>query len=185
MASYGETWTHKAFIASRHQWARVGEILELKDQLCAVKFGLQQERIKGSEILSKLTTTRNLVSKTKQFPDDDVYVDLQSGDWPSKMEQVRTALNYKPPENSFIGNNRGDEKHTTSIVRNSKGKGKENDHENNDSTQITDISERQKFEKSMKAFYTGLQSMEDQIGMGTGLFSRDEFESHYYLKWST
>lgn len=184
MSSYGETWTHKAFIASRHQWARVGEILELKDQLAAVKFGLQQERIKGAEILSKLTTTRSLVSKVKQFPDDDVYVDLQSGDWPSKMEQVRTALNYKPPENSFIGNNRSDERHTTSIERNSKtSKGGDN-HDNNDASQITDLSERQKFEKSMKAYFTGLQSMEDQIGMGTGLFSRDEFESHYYLKWA-
>jgi len=184
MGSYGDTWSHKAMIASRHQWARVGEILELKDQLASVKFSLQQERIKGAEILAKLTTTRNLVSKIKQFPDDDVYVDLQSGDWPSKMEQVRTSLNYKPPENSFVGNNRSDERHTTSIQRNSKSKTDKDDHDNNDSSQITDLSERQKFEKSMKAYYTGLQSMEDQIGMGTGLFTRDEFESHYYLKWS-
>jgi hypothetical protein len=176
-ASYGDTFSHKAMIASRHQWVAVGELLEIVDQLNAVKYALQQERIKGTEILSKLNTTRTLVSKTKRFPDDDVYIDLQSGDWPSKFEQVRTALNYKPPENSFIGGNRSDEKHSSNIER------KRVEDKSGDSSQIQDISERQKFEKSMKSYYTGLESMENQIGQGTGLFTQTHFEKHYYLVW--
>lgn len=182
--SYGKTWNHGANLASRHRWALVGEILELIDQLEAVKFSLQQERIKGLDILSKLTTTRSLFNKDKRFPEDDIYIDLQSGDWPSKFEQVRTSLNYKPPENSFVGGNKADEKHQQPHPK-QQNHSTTNNFNNNDPSIMIDLSEREKFEKALKAYYTGLQSMENQIGQGTGLFDTEHFEKHQYLTWTS
>jgi hypothetical protein len=187
MASYGDTWNLQAQIAAESQWVSTGEILEMKDNLAAIKFALQQERNKGLDFLQKLVKRRNIAARGSQFPDDQSYVCLQGGDWPGKFEQLRMALNYKPPENSFVGGNRNDEKHMHSKKYNSGDNDKDggDSHKYEDSSKIQDLSERQKFEKSMLAYYTAIESIENQIGSRSGVYNRDHFEHHFYLKWAT
>lgn len=175
MATY-TNWSGAALVASESEWCGTQEVLELAANLNAVKFSLQTERIKAIDYITKLNKVwgNKIFSKTQRFPDDRSYVYLQYEDWPGKISQILLAANYKPPENAFIVGN-------TSSKESDKWGKKPNAPD--DAELLQDPTERQKFEKAMVSYFSGIRSINDQIGRRTGVFTMEHFERHFNLTW--
>lgn len=188
--SYGDSYPNEVALMEDHQFARTRSLNELCDYLDGVKFALQSERTKGIEIATKLNKVYggDLFHQDKQFPAGQSYIDLHSNDWPDKLDQIITALNYKPPENAFIVGNTSDNKNfhsqatagraAVATINSSKSDASD------DARNVVDPSERQKFEKAMVSYFKGITSIRNQIGQKVGIFNRRHFENHFSLKWS-
>lgn len=175
-----EGFNSRAVAAMEYDWCSVREMAELARQLWSLKFALQTERNKAIDIIGKVNVIvgKRLFSRTARFPDNEAYVSLQMGDWPAKMAQIVLAANYKPPENSFIvGNTNAREVFKPS-------KPVQDPQWSDDASLLQDPTERQKFEKAMVMFIQGIRDIQDQLGNTIGVFSRSEFESHFYLRWN-
>jgi hypothetical protein len=159
-------------------------------QLEGIQFALQSQRTQGLQIVSGVERLHHVFSDTVRFPDKTannkrfsvVCIDLK--DWPFKFEQLESALNYKVPDVAQTNKNLSVNS-SNFQSNNSNNKKTQQDAANNapdDSTKcITSLDERDKFEKAMKTFTTGVADVKRQIK--DAVLTRRIFENTYSLIW--
>jgi len=174
-------------------WVNIINMENLINQLESIQFALQTQRTQGLQLLSQVEKTRNFFGKSKRFPAENSAGDLLAflcvdlKDWPAKFEQVMSALNYKVPDiagtNKDLATNQKDFQSSGSSTSNhNRGNNGKGDASDDATKTITSMQERDRFEKAMKSFTTGLADFKVQLSMS--IVTRDIFEEKYSLIWA-
>lgn len=121
-------------------------------------------------------------SRDTRFDDWDCYVYIDDGDWPGKITQMLTALNYR--EASEQGQLSNDKNETGKIDTKAKGKMKTDTHDAESSEQASSAMVGQnEHNKALLSFYTAIRRMKDQLAKGDNVHDRTSFEKHFDAIW--
>lgn len=171
------------------EYAQANEVRALLKNLKKIQFNLQSQRTQAIQLLDGLETESDFFANndncTPRFPVNKRYVCVQYGDWPFKFEQVRSAANYKAPDiastnKDMASNSTNFQSNQTSNKKN--GQGGDSNHAPDDANKcITSMNERDRFEKALKAYHTGIADMETQLK--DSIWNRSIFEKKFDGNW--
>jgi hypothetical protein len=185
--SYGEKFdTSGAAKLRRTRWATQDSLEDILDKLSNIKFSYQEERNKISELTNDFRNSgdKKIFAKTTRFPDDD-YVPLMCNEILEALKQIELAGDYRPPDVSST--NKDLTVKSLAYSKDSEGGGKQRkngdgDDKEKDSQQITSIAERDRLEKSDKAFREALRELYKSV-VDCSL-NRATFENKFMLNWT-
>lgn len=179
---YGSTYGEEAERMEYQEYTRTDNLLDVVGKLRNIAFSLQSQRTQGLQIISSLIRARNIFSPLDRFP-PGAYVCLTCDDWPDKIEQCVSALNYKVPDVSNTDKDlaTGAQNYQSSFTNNSKTQRGSGNAEDDATKCIKSLDERGKFEKALKSFTTSLADMERQLK--NSILTTRIFERKLNLVW--
>src|SRR6266511_2677588 len=155
-------------------------MIHVLTQLQAIQFCYQTQRTQAFQILADLHPITDLFDKENRFPIQH-HLNIMHSDWPAKLEQIRNSLDYKTPDvshsNKDLNANPSSHKHNNK----NHGNGPSSEH---DANTISDMNERDKYEKAEKSYYSGLTNISNQLARGVGVFNQESFESEFAAIWN-
>lgn len=178
--SYQSSWSDKTSIFVRQQFSEAMVLEDLIDRVGCINFPIQKVRNETLEEVRKLQKQRlfTRVSKDKRFPVDEFYVNLNLCGWTSMINDLCDALSYKPTELAFMVNTNDGKSTVKDRSRKDDKEGEE------DATKITNLSERDQFNKAKVKYTQTLVAMRDSFGRQCGIYGREKFECEFTLKWN-
>jgi hypothetical protein len=169
-------------------WMTIDAFSDWLNELETVNFSLQEGRNKGQEIFNSRQTLSWFFSNDLRFPDKRgdhrfVVICLDNSDWPSILEQISSALDYKTPDVSKTDKDLST--NTVNYAVSYRGNGKDKDVSLDDeaSKKISTQDERTILSKALKAYRTGLQKARSQKTKSA--VTMRKFEATYALTWQT
>jgi hypothetical protein len=179
---YGTSYGEEAERMEFQEYTRTDNLLDAVGKLRNIAFSLQSQRTQGLQIISNLLRIRNLFSPMDRFP-AGAYICLTCDDWPDKIEQCVSSLNYKVPDVSNTDKDlaTGAQNYQSSYTSNNKTQKSGSNSEDDATKCIKSLDERGKFEKALKSFTTSLADMERQLR--SSLLTTRIFERKLGLVW--
>lgn len=172
------------------RFSSVLNITHLMTQLDAVQFALQTQRSQALQLIAGLNSVSNIFANDSRYPDKDIeghraaFICLDINDWPAKFEQILSAVNYKQPDVAQTNKDMGTNPTNYQSASSTNSRQSATSPAHDDATKcITSISERDRFEKALKSFTTGVSDIKRQIRDAT--WTRRTFEHAFNLKWTT
>jgi len=139
----------------------------------ATDIGIAAARSALRESWAKLARTKPF-DHNKRFPDYEVYVCIDAGDWPRKISQMLSALSYKEPDNK--GKNSVSDKTGSKVGGNNSTNQEESKEAEVKGFLPGDV---------LLSFQNAVARMRDQINRGDGVYDRRSLETEMNLKWET
>lgn len=123
----------------------------------------------------------------KRFGDWDCYVYIDDGDWPGKITQMLTSLNYKEAsEQGQINNQENDTGKTETNGRKKTGNGPSSStvEESQQKGEGNSLVGQNQHEKALLGFFTAMRRMKDQLAKGDNVFEQETFEKKFEATWT-
>lgn len=165
-------WNERAHFASESEWLSTESLREYLVFLDGTKFALATARQAAIDHFAKLPR-ETPVKRDKQFPEWVAYIHIDGGDWPNKIRQLITALNYKEPSATKEGKQQQTPGKST-------GGGLKNEETKLDNTEVKDNIP----DDVLLSFTTAIQTMRNQLARGDSVFIRSKFERQFSVNWT-
>lgn len=161
---YDATWNERASYFADSEWISTSAMREILAHMDSVKFALESNRQAALEFFAGYDRAAPFAHDV-QFPQWVSYIRLDEGDWPVKIRQLITALQYKEPT-------RVRATPAQPPVRGAQPEQPEPDIKDQIPNDV------------LLSFTTALQSIRTQIGRGEGLYNRGKLERELRLTWA-
>lgn len=165
--TYEESWSTTAQLFADSEWISVRNLRAVLRHMDSIKFALETNRQAALEFFAGYRTDAPF-SHVKRFPAYEGYVRLSEGDWPVKIRQMVTALQFKMPT---------ERKETVQVPTGRERQQPQQQQQPQDEPRDyipNDV---------LLSFTTSIQSMRAQIGRGEGVYDRESLEHELKLEW--
>lgn len=112
-------------------------------------------------------------SHVDRFPPFVAYIAINQGDWPNKIEQMMSALNFKDQAQARDGKDRRGQEAKPAASKQQEG-----------ANDIVDDPRSQIPNDVLKAFTSSVRRMRDQIGRADKMYTQRTFEAATHVKWT-
>lgn len=156
------------------QWVKKDDMKGFISQAQGTAFSTVAGR---TALLAKWGSLRNgePFSRVRQWPQDEVYININSGDWPSKIRQMASSLNYKQADEQ------GMVKEETGAPPS--GEGSRSPVRLQPEEPKKPLLGQDAFNKALLGFEHAIEEMGKELGKGDGVCGRLGFEWEYELEW--
>jgi hypothetical protein len=177
---YQEPLPHDFRRAQYLEWCSVEELETMLEKLSKLAFDIQKARNEGIDILAGVQRKHHLFSATVRFPAEGAFICVDRDDWPTKFEQLQSALNFKMPDIAATNKDQTNQQLSFSQNKGS-GSNKSYQEQDKDDVNIQSMSNQDKLEKSRLAFTNGISGMRKQLN--DALLDQWLFEHKYTIVW--
>jgi hypothetical protein len=168
--SYGNTFTREAKLFRASEWISTDHLTEILSHMDGIKFAIESNRQAALEFWAGYRKTPPFAHDV-QFPEWDCYVRLSEGDWPQKVQQLLTALQYKEEKRV---------QQTASTSQGGSGRDRDRSPVQSEEPEIKDRIPND----VLLSFTTAVRSMRYQIGKQEGVYDRDKLHTNLRLAWT-
>jgi len=178
-------WTGDAAKLECTGWIQPRNAFEILRKLEKIKFTYQSERNTVPDIIDELEGGADdcIYTIDVQFPLKN-FIPLQCDEVVENIKNVLLAASYRPPDVSETDKDLTTKtlQHASNKQGSSKPPTEQSDSSSKDQSVITQLQERNRFEKSQKLFYESLSSLKKSLKSCT--LNRITFETKYNLTFT-
>jgi len=177
--SYGNHWNERADGAAEEEWISMAKFREILSHMDAVKLAISQSRQQAIDYFSGIDKSAPF-TVTDRFPQYGSYVRVQSGDWPAKISQLLTSLNFKELDQTRAGKERV-EQGTRAQMKMTKTVA--SDIGAADPSVVADEPRDAVPNDVLLSFTSAIKNMRMQLGKREGVYNITKFERELNLGW--
>lgn len=174
--SYDATWNDRAQQWADQEWISVPNVRALLKHMDSVKLAVGQSRQAALDYFAGMEKEAPF-RHNAQFPNYITYVAIDQGDWPNKIRQMITALNFKDLSQTREGKERVDV--ATRRGNGGNGQGPANQPEQPAAEEPKDVVPND----VLLSFTTAIQNMRGQLGRREGTWTRTTMEAELTINW--
>lgn len=178
MGDYGDSWSERAEIFEAQEWISSEDMKSLLRAWDRTNIAIAQSRQQAIDFFGSIYKDAPF-KHDKRFPRYGSYVAINQGDWPAKIKQAMSSLQFKELDQTRAGK---DKSESASRAQTGSGTAKSERH---------DLAE-QKAETEPQAsipndvilsFTNAIARMRAQLGTGDAVWSIKKFERDLSLEW--
>jgi len=183
--SYDNTWTDSAQIWSDSEWMSVIKLREMLAHMDSTKIAVASSRQMAIDYFSGLEKLSPF-SHDQRFPRFASFVRLDSGDWPSKIRQMLTALNFKELDQTRAGKERVEHGTRAQMKNDTKGGASNSGSDVGaaDPSLVSDEPRGSIPNDVMLGFTTAISNMRLQLSRQEGIYTQRKVEDELRITWA-
>jgi len=179
MGGYGDTFGDRATGMADQEWVAVRDLRQLFQHMDGADLATNAARKQALQFWASIWKEAPFTRNTR-FPVDGTYVAINNGDWPGKIQQMLTGLQFKELDQTRAGKERQEQgsraqmKHT---VRNT--------NENAIDEEAVPEEPRNAIPNDvLLSIEMAIRNMRIQLGRGNDVWSITTFERNLGLTWA-